>query len=670
MEEDKSKISRVIAGRYELRQSIGVGSFGEVFLAYDRTLKREVAIKHMFGSLDSAKAHRREREIIIHSQLKSKHIVSLHDRVEERNDLYVVLDLMSHSLAKYTKGVALDQVLAWARDCLLGLEDIHQQGVLHRDIKPSNIFIDYNNSARIGDFGGARSKTDDSLSAWTPQYVAPELIHGDQEKVGPSSDLYSLGYVIYQLLLGDEGMRKAFPEIYTAADTEDRIRSNWIFWHPNLSYRAPALHILKPEIPEKISSWVSCLADKDPAQRFQSAKEALEGLYKITDNKLQAELVTSGVQTVKGQEKKEEEKQKDIVKKNEKGKKQRLRKTVLYALAGVLGVVVILIVALMLKHGKAELSIQPTGIDSLAVEWKGNQVQPESNTQTYLLNPGQSEKLRIFLSNRIAVDTTITLQAEQKISWNLSGQLKSKISLSKVTFIINTVASVKIEGTGAKIGDKVTFELEPGLYHYEASAEGYETKKESAEISSFKDKDIFVSLERKAKISQQGKLGSKSTTQIPTKITEISIGDTGIEIKTDKNEKAKQLDTTAPKKKVPFIGIQLTKALSYGERIWASEEGHGRYINLMISLVYPNSPAQRAGLGEGDLIEAINEIERPDEGDFVYLWKNCHKGDIMTFKILRNGRITKESSYKDFTTVYINVMLDGIDEPLSGSSSY
>ena len=453
MREDNHRGStrRVISGRYEVRHLIGHGGSADVFLAYDRKLGREVALKQIHGSLEDPTLKRqREREIRIHSQLKSKYVVALHDCVEEEGVLYLVLDLMSHSLEKYTEPVAIDKVLVWTHDCLLGLQDIHGQGILHRDIKPKNIFIDSTGSARIGDFGVARSRVSDSLPAWTPQFTAPELLCGDQEKVGPNSDLYSLGLVIYHLLLGEKGVKAAFPEIFAGADREETIKGRWMLWHLNAERKAPNLHELREDVPKEFSNWVKKLVEKDPVERYQSAKEALEELYKITDNKLHVELVTSGVQTVKGQEKKEGQIRSEPEKRDEKERKGKQVKTVLYSLAGLAGVTIILLAILMFIPGKKQ---------------------------------------------------EVTLPPTKKAA--------TMASLSKISFSINEEATVSIE-VGAerteKSGKYVEFELKPGNYEYKATAEGYLPKTGTFEMAASRDKEITIVLERKPSVSPKEKV--------------------------------------------------------------------------------------------------------------------------------------------------------------------
>ena len=346
-------ISRIIADRYELRRSLGRGGFGEVFLAYDRKLDREVALKQLFGSIeDPVFKKQREREMRIHSQLSSKHVISLYDSFTFEGSFYLVFELMQNSLAIYTEPVEWRTVIDWAKDCLRGLQDIHAQGVIHRDIKPANIFIDRQGSIRIGDFGAAQAGASISLPAWTPKYIAPEVILGDQSKVGPSSDLYSLGLVIYQLILGEEGMKKAFREVYEGVDRTEAINNRWLLWQQNSDRKAPAIREFIPEIPKSLTDCVRRLVEKEPTRRFQSAKEALDELYKISESKLQSELLTSGIQTVRRQEKKNEQ-----IKTERKERKTFTPFSFTYLFAGI---GIFLIILFLVLSGRKEQPPMPT----------------------------------------------------------------------------------------------------------------------------------------------------------------------------------------------------------------------------------------------------------------------------------------------------------------------
>ena len=272
---------KIVHERYEIHQSLGFGCSGEVYLAYDRDSNREVAIKRLLGwAEDEAFRRYRENEVRIHAQLASRYVVSLYDSFQWDKGFYLVFELMDHSLAKYREPVEYKKVVGWASDCLRGLQDIHAQGVIHRDIKPTNIFIDRNGSVRVGEFGAPPTNSTICMPPVQGKYIAPEILIGDQSKVGPPSDLYSLGLVIYQLILGEGGMKRAFPEVYKGAGMEDAITNRWLLWQMNADRVAPMLKKLMPGLPEGISDWLQGIVNKDSAKRYQSAAIALQELQR------------------------------------------------------------------------------------------------------------------------------------------------------------------------------------------------------------------------------------------------------------------------------------------------------------------------------------------------------------------------------------------------------
>jgi serine/threonine protein kinase len=537
-EDEKGKQRKLIANRYEQIRSLGKGGFSEVFLAFDKQLGREVALKQLYGSIEDDVEFRdqREREIRIHSQLASQHVISLYDSFVFEHCFYLVLELMDHSLGRYTEGVEWQQVGEWTNSCLKGLNDIHARGIIHRDLKPSNIFIDRNGSVRVGDFGVAQAEASVSLAAWTPKYIAPEIILGDQSKVGASSDLYSLGLVIYQLVLGEEGMKAAFPEVYGGVEKLEAINNRWLIWQQNMERQAPSLHSIKPEIPEDFSSWVLKLVEKDPAKRYQKAREALEGLSKVSGLGYKIEpappIVVPPLEKDKGTGEKKKPKE-------EKGeKKSPIPVWGIYLAAGV--VVLILILLSLTGKKKGELVLTPSGTENLIVKWEGEEVKPEGKTHTYRLTPKESGSLKIYQDNVLLLDTNLTIEKKEKFPLDLTGYIKPKATvsqaLSRVTFALYPEARVSIEGIGDKEGTKPSFELEPGYYRYEVTAEGYQSKNGSFEITASRDKDIPVELEKK--VLQRTEPGSKSSRKTAAKkpiTTSIQIGDETIKTGTQNN---------------------------------------------------------------------------------------------------------------------------------------
>lgn len=202
-------IGRTVA-HYRIIEKLGAGGMGDVFLAEDTKLDRQVALKFLPASMwndDDAK-QRLIREAKAASKLDHPNIVTIHGIEESEGRLFIV---MAH-----VKGTTLDKYLATNvrdTDGLInltvqitdGLQRAHDAGVIHRDLKPANILVDDRGWVRLLDFGIARIRgttrlTQAGSTVGTLAYSPPELIHGSEAE--PASDIYSLGVVLYQMLTG------------------------------------------------------------------------------------------------------------------------------------------------------------------------------------------------------------------------------------------------------------------------------------------------------------------------------------------------------------------------------------------------------------------------------------------------------------------------------------
>ena len=203
----------LVAGRYRLDTAIGRGGMGEVWRAADEVLGRPVAVKLLLSAESDEQATARFRlEAQTAARLNHSHVVTVFDFGSWDNRFYLVMELV--------EGVSLAQGLAAegrfgvqhvadiATQAAAGLAAAHRQGVIHRDIKPGNLMQDVHGTVKIGDFGIARFVDDASAAltragqiVGTSYYLAPERALG--KPAGPGSDVYALGCVLYQLLVGE-----------------------------------------------------------------------------------------------------------------------------------------------------------------------------------------------------------------------------------------------------------------------------------------------------------------------------------------------------------------------------------------------------------------------------------------------------------------------------------
>lgn len=197
--------------RFQLQRQLGQGGFGTVYEAYDLQLGRSVALKVPHANANSETRQRFLIEARAAGKLRHNHIVTVFDGGDAAGTLYIACELIDgKDLAQTikTRSPSLTQIISWIRDSACGLDYAHQEGVIHRDIKPANLLVSSDNRILVADFGLARRHDDESALTvdgsvfGTPAYMSPEQAVGETSKIGPASDQYNLGVVLYEILTG------------------------------------------------------------------------------------------------------------------------------------------------------------------------------------------------------------------------------------------------------------------------------------------------------------------------------------------------------------------------------------------------------------------------------------------------------------------------------------
>jgi eukaryotic-like serine/threonine-protein kinase len=199
-------------GRYRLEARIGSGGMATVYRALDETLERQVAVKLMNREVasDSDQLERFRREARALAQLSHPHIVRVIDAGEDDGRPYIVLEYIEGETLKdrirRLGRLPIPEAVAYAIEIARALGAAHARHIVHRDVKPQNVLIDEEGSAKVTDFGIARTLEEDGLTVdgrvlGTTDYVSPEQALG--QYVTGQSDLYSLGVVLYEMLTGE-----------------------------------------------------------------------------------------------------------------------------------------------------------------------------------------------------------------------------------------------------------------------------------------------------------------------------------------------------------------------------------------------------------------------------------------------------------------------------------
>jgi serine/threonine-protein kinase len=264
-----------------LQEKLGEGAMGVVWKAFDLTTGSFVAIKVMKDASDRVAVELFERERQALLRLNHPNIVPIREvgaieHNSHRMPFFVMPLLEGSTLADMIKDASARLTVAGiveiASQVCKGLHAAHQKGFIHRDLKPSNIFVMPDDTAQIIDFGIVHLANEESMTGFkgTPQYTSPEQAQGQVKKLGPASDIFSLGVVLYEALT----RRKPF-----ARNTVDET------FEAVCKYMPPSVSEINPSVDRLVSQVVQkCLA-KQPINRFNTVRDVGETLQNAYHNK-------------------------------------------------------------------------------------------------------------------------------------------------------------------------------------------------------------------------------------------------------------------------------------------------------------------------------------------------------------------------------------------------
>ena len=253
--------------RYQLVGKIGSGGFAEVYEALDVTLDQPVALKIIADG--RSMSGRVVREVEAAAALSHPNIVALYDWFGDGQRSILVCELVDgESLDKLAHELGDGDVAAIGVELLDALAFAHSQGIIHRDVKPQNVMLDAAGHVKVMDFGIARLMDSDTLTQdgdviGTVAYMSPEQAAG--RRVGPPSDVYSAGMVLYEMLAGEHPLRGQTP-----AETLSNVAAG----------RLPSLSVLRPDLAQDVVGLIDDACAPRPGERPTAAEfsEALDEL--------------------------------------------------------------------------------------------------------------------------------------------------------------------------------------------------------------------------------------------------------------------------------------------------------------------------------------------------------------------------------------------------------
>jgi len=265
---------------FELIRRIGVGGMGQVYLARQRSLKRQVAIKILRGELAANKTalQRFQSEAEAVANFTHAHIVQVYAIGEAQGLHYMALEYVDGRNLRDVlerKGIPdLPQAIEIMRQVCSALERAGELGFVHRDIKPENILLSKKGEVKVTDFGLSRcfatdaplNLTQSGVTMGTPLYMSPEQVRG--QPADPRSDIYSFGVTCYHMLAGE-------PPFRGSAAFDVAIQ--------HVQGEARPLATLRPDLPPELCAIIHKMMAKRPDDRYQSAREILNDLARFKD---------------------------------------------------------------------------------------------------------------------------------------------------------------------------------------------------------------------------------------------------------------------------------------------------------------------------------------------------------------------------------------------------
>ncbi|AUF83391.1 serine/threonine protein kinase [Mesoplasma syrphidae] len=295
-------IGTIVDERYKIINLLGSGGFGSVYLAEDLKFTDEstkmVALKvSLFSGGNKAQkiSSKLERDTFVKLS-KIQNVVSILDFDEWDSYFYIVLELiqggidLGKKMAKFQNEMSLQEILYYYEMIAIGLKAIHAEKVVHRDLKPENVMIAQYEIAKISDFGistildSRNQKSGAALSPGTARYASPEQGLFTQEGTEFTTDIYSLGVMMYQSTTGTDLFNNFEGSNFKKLNDKQKVFANKRVTHHHAFKDIDKPTSYNRKIPQGLENIIlKCLA-KEPLDRYQNMDEYLEDLKRVKEN--------------------------------------------------------------------------------------------------------------------------------------------------------------------------------------------------------------------------------------------------------------------------------------------------------------------------------------------------------------------------------------------------